>query len=156
LETHAFTAVKHRSILQSPPYSKQSFFSEGAISKIYNPEIISLVKSVTGAKDVLIITNSLLSKEVVPRAKDAKVPPVANVSGWDMKKPMISGLGDQNSRLTPLRSVHIDYTPESARIMSRNFNPEVWEAAKDIIEAEDDAAASGAEYKGRRYAFLSV
>ena len=156
LETHAFTAVKHKSILHSPAYTKQSFFSEGTISEIYNPEVISLVKFVTGAKDVLIITNSLRSKEVVPRAKDTKVPPVANVSRWDMKKPMISGLGDQNSRLTPVRSVHIDYTPESARIILRNFNPAVWEAAKDIIEAEDDAAASGAEYKGRRYAFLSI
>jgi hypothetical protein len=54
------------------------------------------------------------------------------------------------------RSVHIDYAPESARIMLRNFNPEVWEATKDIIEAEDDAAAFGTEYKGRRYAFLGV
>jgi hypothetical protein len=73
-----------------------------------------------------------------------------------MKKPTISGLGDQNSGLMLIRSVHIDYTPESARIMLRNFNPEVWEAAKDITEAKDDGAASGTEYQGRRYAFLSV
>jgi hypothetical protein len=156
LETHAFTAVKHKSILHSPPYTKQSFFSEETLSEIYIPELISLVKSVTGAKKVLIVTTSIRSKEVVPLAKRTKRPPAAEVSKWDMKKPMMSGLGDQNSRLEPLRVVHIDYSPESARIMLRNFNPKVWEAAKDIIEAEDEAAASGTEYKGERYAFYSV
>jgi hypothetical protein len=95
LETHAFTAVKHRSILHSPPYTKQSFFSEGTISEIYHPEVIFLVRFVTGAKDVLIIAHSLHSKEVVPHAKDTKAPPVASVSRWDIKKPMVSGLGHQ-------------------------------------------------------------
>jgi hypothetical protein len=88
LATHAFTAVKHKSILHSPPYTKQSFFSKETLSEVYSPELISLVKSVTGAKEVLIITTSVRSK--------------------------------------------------------------------DIIEAEDEAAASGAEYNGRRYAFYSV
>jgi hypothetical protein len=155
LETHAFTAVKHKSILQSPPYAKQSFFSEDTISEIYHPEVISLVKSVTGAKEVIIITDSVRSKEVVQPTKDTKRSPAANVLGWDMKSVMISG-GDQTPRLTPLRPPHIDYNAESARIMLRSFIPEVWEAAKDIIEAEDAAAASGTEYKGRRYAFLSI
>jgi hypothetical protein len=58
-----------------------------------------------------------------------------------MKKPMMSGLGYQS--LEPLRPVHIDYSPESARVILRNSNPDVWEAAKDIIKAEDEAAASG-------------
>ncbi|KAE9378823.1 hypothetical protein N431DRAFT_327769 [Stipitochalara longipes BDJ] len=156
LETHAFAVVKHKSILHSPPYSKKSFFSEETITDVYTPEVISLVKSVTGAKDVVIITTSVRSKDVVPPVKGAKRAPAADVSKWDMKGPMMSGLGDENSRLQPLRLVHIDYNAESARIMLRNFNPEVWGAAKDVIEAEDEAEASGTEYKGRRYAFYSV
>jgi hypothetical protein len=156
LATHAFTAVKHKSILQSPPYSKQSFFSEETITNIYTPEVISLVKSVTGAKEVVIITTSVRSKDYAPPIKGVKRPPVGDISKWDMKSPMLSGLGDENSRLTPLRLVHIDYSAEAARTMLRNFNPEVWETAKDIIEAEDEAAASGTEYKGGRYAFYSV
>jgi hypothetical protein len=155
LETHAFTAVKHKSILQSPPYTKQSFFSEDTIAEIYHPEVISLVKSVTGAKEVIIITDSVRSEEVVQPTKDITLSPTANVLGWDMKKVMISGVG-QTPRLKPLRPPHIDYNAESARIMLRNFIPDVWEAAKDIIEAEDAAAASGTEYKGRRYAFFSI
>ena len=148
LETHAFTAVKHKSIFHSPPYSKQSFLDRQTLSDVYYPELISLVKSVTGAKEVVIITTSVRSQGASPTSGAA-----ADVSTWDMKGPMMSGVAFP---LAPVRMVHIDYTPVTAKTVLRNFNPEVWGASEDIIKAEDEAAASGTEYKGRRYAFYSI
>jgi GA4 desaturase len=153
LETHGFAAVKHRSILSSPPYTAKSFFSPETISEVYIPELVSLIKSITGAKEVRIIATSWRAAAVIQPTPEMKVQAVANVSQWDMKTPMMTGLA---SFQTPVRDVHIDYSAESARAMLRNFTPDVWEAAKDIIDAEDEAVASGTEYNGRRYAFFSV
>jgi hypothetical protein len=51
--------------------------------------------------------------------------------------------------------MHIDYSPDGARQILRNVRANIFEEARDIIEAED-AASVPVEYKGRRYAFYSV
>ena len=166
LETHAFTAVKQKSVLHSPPHTKESFLSTETVEGVYLPEVISLVKSVTGAQKCFVVNYAIRHKEAEPppktEAEKAADPPAEpercgiklDVARMDLTKPLIAG--HKKREVGPARSVHIDYSPEGARKMIRCHRSDILEEMKDIIEAEDEAVASGKEYTGRRYAFYSV
>ena len=166
LETHAFTAVKHKSKLDSPPHTRDNFMVTENLENVYLPEVIELVKSVTGAKKCFIISSSLRQKEAEPaprtEAEKAADPPAepercgfdVDIENTDLSKPMIVGNG--RIRAGPARSVHVDYSPYGARQMIRHLRRDITEEMQDIIDAEDEAAATGEEYTGRRYALYSI
>ncbi|KUJ22860.1 uncharacterized protein LY89DRAFT_777884 [Mollisia scopiformis] len=165
LATHAFTAVKHQSKLDIA--GGEGHDREKAAATLI-PEIQDIIKSATGAKTVHVLGLGLRMKEPDPdtitlRERDPNAPPERcgidlKATEMDLTKPYMGGYTGKD-KIGPARSVHIDYSPDGARQILRNVRGDVIESAKDIIEAEDAAAAAGkdiAQYDGRRYGMFSV
>lgn len=161
---NGFTAVKHASRLHSAPYTPASFRAKENLEDIYVPEVQDLLKREVGCSKVFIISTALrLLKGDPPlktTAEKAADPDIAkrepdrcgiklNLNEFDLEKPMIAG---EKSAAHPARAVHIDYSPNGARTMLRNYRTDVMEEAKDIVESED----KGGSGEGRRYAYYSV
>jgi hypothetical protein len=154
LRTHGFTAIKHKSVLHS-------FDNAEDVKNIYLPEVKELLKSITGAKSVHIIACDQRRKKA-PTLEVDEVRPKGLPCGidlpiheMDLSKPRVGG-AKSGANFGPARSVHIDYSPKGAGTMIRYNRKDIAEAAKDIIAAEDEAAASKTEYNGRRYGLFSV
>jgi hypothetical protein len=74
----------------------------------------------------------------------------------DLTKLMLSDVRDPSKRVGPARSVHIDFSPQGATGLLRHKSQDIISEARDIIEAEDKALASGNPYEGRRYAIYNI
>jgi len=120
-----------------------------------------LLKTVTGAKSVHIIACDQRRKKAPileadeVRPKDLPCGIDLPIHEMDLSKPRVGG-AKSGANFDPARSAHIDYSPKRAGTMIRHNRRDIAEAPKDVIVAEDEAAALKTEYNGRRYALFSV
>ena len=128
----------------------------------------TLVKTVTGAKKVFVLNVAVRSQVAMPLKTVSEIAATATTeepercgikidkTNLDFTKPMIPDQKQAKEGGTPVRSIHIDYSPAGARSMLRNTRLDIIEEAKDIFASEDEALASGKPYQGRRYAIYSI
>ena len=60
------------------------------------------------------------------------------------------------SSVEPARGIHCDYSFKGLQNVVRYGRPDIVDAAKEILEAEDTASKTGEPYNGPRFAALSV
>ena len=63
---------------------------------------------------------------------------------------------DRDSTLEPVRGAHCDYTLEGLKGVIRHTRPDITEAAREVLEAQDRAEATGQSYDGPRFAAYSI
>ena len=165
LETHAFTAVKHNTALLSPTHEGDPFMDPEMIEKIYVPELEEMIRTVTGARKIIVIRSALRSQKSGPDVpKVESLSPDANkptthsdinsyLASLDLTKPTYKVLG--RGKVTPVRDAHCDYSLRGIRSEIRQGRHDIKFEAEDIIAAEDQTPEDG-RYEGRRYAVYSV
>jgi len=158
LTTTGFTAIKHKSTLESA----EAFKDQTLLEQVYLPEVKELMKRETGARSVHIISSYLRLKKVGPvedlgpNVKDPNEPcGIEFPEEMDLSKPIIGGISE-GAKMGPVRYAHIDYSPRGAAAMLRHTRQDILEDARDIVAAEDQAALLKAEYSGPKYAYYSV
>ncbi|KAF5618366.1 GA4 desaturase [Fusarium sp. NRRL 52700] len=132
--------------------------------KVYDPEIIELPKSITGAKKVMIL---LASSRNVPYEGPEFAPPypmpLQSSSGPDVEMTS-SALYHKSQRLpkceeeSSVRKPHKDWGPSGSWNTLQNWILELMDEAKDIIKASDEAdklpGGRAKNYRGGRWAIL--
>jgi hypothetical protein len=161
LETHGFTAVKHRTALLSPENEGDTFMNAEMIEKIYVPEVEKMIQTLTGARKIVVIRSALRSKS--PESSTAKTPTPEtdkptkirglDISNYDVTRPTYNMVS--RGQIGPAREAHLDYSPKGIRSEIRQARHDLRLEAEDIINAEDQTAED-ASYQGRRYAVYSV
>ncbi|KPM36218.1 hypothetical protein AK830_g10360 [Neonectria ditissima] len=159
LDKNGFQYVKHASALSSPPYTVASWKDHAIRERINDAEITELAKSVTGAKKVMILLATGRNAQYVePENAPARPDIYANHDG-PLPSTRAKGFYD-GMDMGPVRKPHIDWGTGGIRSILREWSHELAEEAKDIIEAEDEAAKlpGGIEknYKGRRWGFYNT
>ncbi|KAF4500402.1 GA4 desaturase [Fusarium agapanthi] len=145
LDGNGFQVVKHVSAVSSLPYDHSSWTDPVVRSEVYDPEIIELAKSITGAKNVMIL---LASSRNVPFKEPELAPPYpmpSKAKGFQK--------GEEEG---PMRKPHKDWGPSGAWNTLRNWSQELVDEAADITKAGDEAAelpgGRANNYQGRRWA----
>jgi hypothetical protein len=110
--------------------------------------VTELLKSVTGAKSAHIIACDQRWKKAPILEFDEATPKGLPcgidlpIDEMDLSKPRVGGAkGRANFRSA--RSVHIGYSPKEAGTMIRYNRRDIYEAAADIIAAEDEPSVEG-------------
>ncbi|KAI1033024.1 hypothetical protein LB504_006223 [Fusarium proliferatum] len=169
LDGNGFQVVKHTSAVGSPPYDHSSWTDPVVRKEVYDPEIIELAKSLTGAKKVMIL---LASSRNVPFKEPELAPP------YPMPSKSNSGSKEEVAKPTdelpttrakgfqkgeeegPVRKPHKDWGPAGAWNTLRNWSQELIDEAGDIIKAGDEAAklpgGRAKNYQGRRWALYTT
>ena len=152
LLTHGFTALKHSSVMHSASYTDASWRNPELLKKIYAPEIQSMLKRITGAREVIIETvllrdSSRSLQEAIPEntgndqngslkeAQPSISPPKQGTVNLGF--PQIVGFSPMFGAVPPAPKVHLDYAPAGARMHIRHSHPTVTTACAPIIAAED-------------------
>ncbi|KAF2156575.1 hypothetical protein K461DRAFT_316810 [Myriangium duriaei CBS 260.36] len=136
LSQHGFTAVNYPTRLQN----RSDFESLHSLDAVYFTEVKDIIKRVTGATEVFI-TNSILRR--TPENQGKAVLPGGFTKPTPSKSvnPIVSQAGVLlNKGIGPARRPHLDYTPLSARQVTRQWRVDIHDAAKrrGIISLEDD------------------
>ena len=167
LSTHAFTAVKHASILHSAPYTEASWHDPELLQKVYIPEVEEMLRQITGAKTVisetLLLRSSIKNEQGTPStntgkgqnssSKEAqaeftsKAQATVSPSPQDAPLPKLNlplkvGFSPVIGSIPPAPKVHVDYNPAGVRAHIRFFNPTVTTACAPVIAAEDRLLAA--------------
>ncbi|KAK7417307.1 hypothetical protein QQZ08_011687 [Neonectria magnoliae] len=159
LDTHGFQYVQHASALSSSPYTTASWKDHAIRERINDVEIAELAKSVLGAKKTMVVlatgrNAAYTEPEDAPSRQDI----YANHAG-PLPSTRAKGFYD-GVEMGPVRKPHVDWGSVGVRNILREWSDELAEEAKDIFEAEDEAAAlpGGIEknYKGRRWGFYNT
>jgi hypothetical protein len=104
LATHAFTAVKHKTALLSPPYDADIFTDPDLVEKIYIPEVEEIIKNLTGALKIIVIRSAIRSKKPDPPAPEIQEKTDINKEekkdGLDLDHLQYSQQGSDGSRST--------------------------------------------------------
>ncbi|PMD34230.1 hypothetical protein L207DRAFT_588828 [Hyaloscypha variabilis F] len=114
LSTHAFTAIKHTSIMHSAHFTLSSFYEPSILVNHYIPEVEYLVKAVTEAS----VHSQLRTRE--KEEEDPNSKPDNSSSKPEMKrdvdlnKIVITTPNNANTKIGPARSMHIDTSPAGA------------------------------------------
>ncbi|KAM0197924.1 hypothetical protein ACHAPI_004656 [Fusarium lateritium] len=175
LDNNGFQVVKHASVLSSLPYSHSSWTDPIVRKEVYDPEIVELAKSVTGANKVMIL---LASARSVPFKESEIAPPYplpskplnednireeqANSSPQRQSVlPTTRAKGFQKGEEEgPVRKPHKDWGSSGAWNTLRNWSVELIDEAQDINKAAEEAAnlPGGVKenYKGRRWALYTT
>ncbi|KAF4950623.1 hypothetical protein FSARC_13128 [Fusarium sarcochroum] len=159
LDKHGFQYVKHASSLSSPPHTLASWKDPKIRGEVNDAEILELAKSLTGAKKAIImLATGRNAKFVEPQDEPPRPDIYANQTDT-LPATRAKGFYD-GMDMGPVRKPHVDWGTYGVRNILRNWSQELVEEAKDIIEAEDEAAKlpGGVEknYKGRRWAFYNT
>jgi hypothetical protein len=175
LDTHGFTAIRHPTTMNSPPYSLASWKDPKLLKQLYVPETEEMVKQVTGAKTV--ITEALLLRSAIWSEADAlathaghgdnEVKPAEKSQeekDLELGFPQFIGFSPQHGGASPAPKVHLDYAPNGARTHLRKYHPTMTATAKHIIEAEEKLLAEGKSLReeyassglGPRWALYSI
>ncbi|OCT52860.1 GA4 desaturase [Cladophialophora carrionii] len=178
LATHGFTAIRHPTTMNSPPYSPASWKEPTLLKQLYVPETEEMVKQVTGAKTV--ITEALLLRSAIWSEADALATHAGHgdQEGGEVKPaeksqaekdlelgfPQFIGFSPQHGGASPAPKVHLDYAPNGARTHLRKYHPTMTAVAKPIIEAEEKLLAEGKSLRdeyassglGPRWALYSI
>ncbi|EWG50067.1 hypothetical protein FVEG_09398 [Fusarium verticillioides 7600] len=170
LDGNGFQVVKHVSEVSSPPYNHSSWTDPVVRKEVYDPEIIELAKSVTGAKKVMIL---LASARNVPFKEPELAPPYPMPSKGGKEGgagqtvqgqhelPTTRAKGFQKGEEEgPVRKPHKDWGPSGAWNTLLNWSQELIDEADDIIKAGDEAAelpgGRAKNYQGRRWALYTT
>ncbi|KAG7414295.1 hypothetical protein LZL87_011883 [Fusarium oxysporum] len=173
LDGNGFQVVKHVSAVSSPPYDHSSWTDPVVRKEVYDPEIIELAKSVTGAKKVMIL---LASSRNVPFKEPELAPPYPMPSKSNSgcnegetgpavqaqhELPTTRAKGFQKGEEEgPVRKPHKDWGPSGAWNTLRNWSQELIDEAGDIIKAGDEASEQpggrAKNYQGRRWALYTT
>lgn len=164
LETHGFTAIRHPTALHAPPYGPHSFKDPEMLKRHVIPDTEAALKKMTGCKTV--ITEALLLRCALWSATDslaAHGSADGKTSELETGFPQFIGFNPISGGGSPASKIHLDYSPDGARMHIRNFHPKTTEAAADIIRVEDSLVAEGKDlresYKqssGPRWALYST
>ena len=173
LRTHGFTAVKHLSSLHSTPVDATGNFHDlDSINEIYYPEIISLIKDVTGCSHVFPTDSLIRGPLTNDKTLSGSIWKVSASTGkTDASKPIPQSKCMHKAEPSPpTRLPHWDFTPLGARQTIRNWSRAIADLARQsgIIDHEDQtcqpttATERASEeaiqqgYHGPRYAAYSV
>ena len=175
LGTHGFTAVHHSTTLNSTPYTCDSMKNPDLLKQFYIPETIDMLKRITGCRTV--VPESLLLRSALWSETDALAThaghgeqPVSAEEEAQQKKlseletsfPQFIGFNPKFGGASPAPKIHLDYSPDGARIHIRCFHPGLTDAAKDVIAVEDQLAMDGKGLEaymnagGPRWALFSI
>ncbi|EXJ60339.1 hypothetical protein A1O7_04491 [Cladophialophora yegresii CBS 114405] len=178
LATHGFTAIRHPTTMNSPPYSLTSWKDPKLLKQLYVPETEEMVKQLTGAKTV--ITEALLLRSAIWSEADALATHAGHgeEAGGEVKPagksqeakelelgfPQFIGFSPEHGGASPAPKVHLDYAPNGARTHLRKYHPTMTAVAKPIIEAEEKLLAEGKSLReeyaasglGPRWALYSI
>ncbi|KAF2485884.1 hypothetical protein BDY17DRAFT_294437 [Neohortaea acidophila] len=131
MKTHGFTAVKHVSAITD----SNVFHDPPTVQSIYHPEVVELVKQVTGCKTVVVI-NSNCRGEISPHEPKVVIADSAQQIEEARHWPMMS---------PPLRAPHSDYAALGGRQAVRSEVPGLRAAAEAAgIIAREDAICGAA------------
>ncbi|KAH0845913.1 hypothetical protein AYO21_07012 [Fonsecaea monophora] len=177
LDTHGFTALRHPTTMNAPPYSRASWSDPKLLKELYVPETEEMVKQVTGAKTV--ITEALLLRSAIWSEADAlathaghgdqkeeQQPPEKSQEEKELELgfPQFIGFSKQHGGASPAPKVHLDYAPNGARMHLRKYHPTMTATAQPIIDAEEKLLAQGKSLReeyaesglGPRWALYSI
>ena len=115
LPIHGFTARRHPSRLHAPPYDRSSWDNQELIKTVYMPEVVELVKKVTGCKSVVV--ESAVLRTTVHTEVDSlsEGDPGADPSHDDAGPcPRMLGFSSAGGA-SPAPKVHLDFSPLGAR-----------------------------------------
>ena len=179
LSTHGFTALHHPTTLNSSPYTSDSWKDPSLLKSFYVPDTAAMLKSLTGCTTV--VTEALLIRSALWTESDAlathgghgeTTTPTLSASEQQRQKqlsdletgfPQFIGFNPDVGGASPAPKPHVDYAPSGARLHIRSYHPELIEASKGIIEAEDHLTSSGKSLKehycsssGPRWALFSI
>ncbi|KAH8820172.1 hypothetical protein F5884DRAFT_763153 [Xylogone sp. PMI_703] len=146
--------IKHKSAYLEVPKATNILKEDSqGINSVYVPEVRELIRKSTGCKEVFILN-------VAVRDNSAKPPTVIDkplVDCGTQLDPAKTNLNkavlpaDMNgAKLGPVRSVHIDFSPQGVQQMIRHARDDVVAHSQDIIAAEE------AGQPARRYAMYSL
>ena len=158
LATHGFTAVCHPVTMHSPPHTLASWKDPSSLKATYIPETETMLKALTGCSTV--ITETLLLRSQLWTESDAlathaghgdqplqksaeQMAQEKELSDLETGFPQFIGFHPVHGGASPAPKIHLDYAPGGARTHIRKYHPELTEAAKEIIEAEDKLEADG-------------
>ena len=138
LTKYGFTAVKHSSAVIPSTTFHEDLSDSATIEKHYYPEVVQLIKDLTGCKEVFIDHSFLRGQPKDQQASHARSAMRAQASKT------LDSL-DQNvsyhlpAPLPPTRIPHVDCTPLGGRCAVRFWRKDLREAADraGIIQAED-------------------
>ncbi|KAF5658208.1 gibberellin cluster-GA4-Desaturase [Fusarium denticulatum] len=159
LDKNGFQYVKHASALSSPPHTLASWKDPKIREKIYDAEIIELAKSVTGARKVMILLATGRNAGFVQPENETARPDIYVNHTGSLPATRMKGFYDGRDKGT-VRRPHVDWGTGGIRSILRQWSQELADEARDIIEAEDEAArlpgGIAKNYKGRRWGFYNT
>ena len=146
LPIHGFTARRHPSRLHAPPYDRSSWDNQELIKTVYMPEVVDLVKKVTGCKSVVV--ESAVLRTTVHTEVDSlsEGDPGADPSHDDAGPcPRMLGFSSAGGA-SPAPKVHLDFSPLGARTHIRKYHRNLALAAEPVIQAENKLLTSGVQW----------
>ncbi|KAI2637858.1 GA4 desaturase [Hypomontagnella submonticulosa] len=164
LNTHGFTAIHHPTPLHAPPHNVQSFKDPQLLKQHLVPDIVEMMKQLTGCKTV--VTEAFLLRTAIWTETDSLAThgeDAAEAPELETSYPQFIGFNPAYGGASPASKIHLDFSPNGARSHIRNFHPGTAEAAADIIRHEDLLLAAGKNPKeayrdcgGPRWALYSI
>ncbi|KAF5024594.1 hypothetical protein F66182_3357 [Fusarium sp. NRRL 66182] len=159
LNKHGFQYVKHASALSSPPHTTASWRDHKIREQVNDAEIAELAKTVTGAKKVMILMATGRNAQFTQPEDEGPRPDIYSKQTDTLPATREKGFYDGKD-MGPVRKPHVDWGTDGVRNILRYWSHDLAEEAKDIIEAEEEAAAlpGGIEknYKGRRWGYFNT
>ncbi|KAJ5740997.1 hypothetical protein N7493_000869 [Penicillium malachiteum] len=156
LDIHGFTARHAPSKLHSAPYNRESWNDPELIKTVYTPEVVELVKRVTGCKTALVesaVLRNNLHSEVDSHSKEKSG---ADYIGDEAGPcPRMIGFSDAGGA-SPAPKVHLDFSPIGARTHIRQYHRDLSLAAQHVIEAENRLLKSGIKWEALRDHYIGV
>lgn len=144
LSKHGFTARRHESRLDSAPYNRESWSDENLLRSIYFSEVEELLKQVTGCKHVVptgaILRSDLYSEEPEPSNSEEQ----QEDEPTTICCPIYGSRPDSGVSTAP--KVHLDFTPQGARLQIRKQHRDLVSLAEPTIEAENKLLRSGVDW----------
>ncbi|KAL6718959.1 hypothetical protein ACLMJK_003194 [Lecanora helva] len=146
LSHHGFTARREPSRLHSVPYDRSSWNNEQLVKDVYMPEVVDLVKKVTGCKSV-VVESGVMRSNVHTEVDTLTKEPEGDGSDENDAGPCPRLIGFSSAGgASPAPKVHLDFSPLGARAHIRKYHRKTALAARPVIEAENKLLKSGVKW----------